>query len=97
MNKRALFGLIFWIIIIAILVTGTAFYFKFSKSGVSITTGDTTLNINYNLTTSDDTVSIEGRKDPPTNITNQSEPTNNSMVNKINLTQINSSQQNISN
>jgi len=50
MNKKALLGTIFLLAIIIILVTGTSFYFKFYKGGLTLTTSDIVLDINYNIT-----------------------------------------------
>jgi len=75
MNKRALLGkILFVVIILAVLFISLSAYIKFSKDNVEITTGDVTINIDYNNNESsgaqDSTTLSPPTISPPTNQTN---------------------------
>ena len=83
-NKRGLFGAIFLAIIIVLLVAGFLIYSQVKKSGLTLSSGDITVKINYNKSASNQ---IENQMQD--NVSN-----NNSATEfKINETEINSTSQ----
>ena len=55
MKKRALLGKLFLaVILVAVIFLSLSAYIKFSKNSVEITTGDVTINIDYNNTENND-------------------------------------------
>ena len=47
MNKQALLGKLFFLVIIVIVLIGTGLYYQIQKEELQISTGDVTINIEY--------------------------------------------------
>tara|TARA_Y100000034_G_scaffold136916_1_gene217058 strand:- start:85 stop:342 length:258 start_codon:yes stop_codon:yes gene_type:complete len=48
MNKRALFGFVFWIVLVIVLIIGGYVAFKLTSSGFKLETGSLELDVSYN-------------------------------------------------
>ena len=58
MDRRGLVGLIIIAAIVFVIITGTSVYFKFKEGGLEISAGDTTVDVNLNITKNNNNTNI---------------------------------------
>ncbi|MAG38054.1 hypothetical protein CMI45_01555 [Candidatus Pacearchaeota archaeon] len=64
MNKRALFGTVFIVIIILLILAGAFIYFQVKKSGIQLSSGEIQIDIKFNDTEDRNTITGEVIADP---------------------------------
>ncbi|MAG27349.1 hypothetical protein CMI47_17585 [Candidatus Pacearchaeota archaeon] len=72
MNKRALFGFVFWIVLVIVLIIGGYVAFKLTSSGFKLETGSLELDVSYNPPENNETNQTEDNS--PIKVTEQNLP-----------------------